>query len=307
MAKRSSVRSKENSPDLTPIPEDKSGSKKKPYVFTRAFAHLLSLDQEHAVAGYLASTSPGEPNHTLPETAVPPKAPTGSNTGRPIIPNGVEVRKAETPNPNIKLPSGRVESALTQGKSDRAAILSNPNAPADPRAGRPITTNGVDIRKVTAISKSPNTKSPPGRVTESAPAHGKSDPTRIPQVNALSDTSTGRPIARKKLNTHRAQTPSPANLTLVLLGVARTRARVKESAPTQGEGGQASSLPKTNAASDSTTTRPITQDEVEIRKGTEIPSLANMKLPPSAQIQARVVESAPVQGEGGRASGLPKA
>ena len=306
MAKRSSVRSKENSPDLTPIPEDKSGSKKKPYVFTRAFARLLSLDQEQAVAGYLTSTSPGEPNPTLPETALPPRAPSGSNTVRPIIPSG-EVRKPETPNPNIKLPPGRVtESASTQGKSDRVAILPNPNAPSDPSAGRPITPNGVHIRKVTEISKSPNTKSPPG-VTESAPAQGKSDSTSIPQVNAPSDSNTGRPIAQKKLNTHKAmEMPSPANLTLVLLGAARTRARVKDSAPTQGEGGQASSLPKTKAASDSSTTRPITQDGIEIRKGTEIPSSANMKFPPSAQIHARVVESAPAQGVSGRASSPPK-
>jgi Domain of unknown function (DUF4115) len=303
MAKRSSVRSKENSPDLTPIPEDKSGSKKKPYVFTRAFARLLSLNQEQAVAGYLASTSRGEPNPTLPETALPSRAPSGSNTGRPI-PSG-EVRKPETPNPNIKLPPGRVTgSASTQGKSDRAAVLPNPNAPSDPSAGRPISPNGVHIRKVTEISKSPNTKSRPG-VTESAPAQGKSDPTSIPQVNEPSDSNTGRPIAQKKLNTHKAmEMPSPANLTLVLLGAARTRARVKDSAPTQGEGSQAGSL---QAAPDSSTTRPITQDGIEIRKGTETPSSANMKLPPSAQIQERVAESTPAQGEGGPASSPPKA
>jgi hypothetical protein len=308
MAKRSSVRSKENSPDLTPIPEDKSGSKKKPYIFTRAFARLLNLDQEQAVAGYLASTRPGEPNPTLPEPSAPPpaSAPSDSNPGRPIIPKGVEVRKLETPNPNIKLPPGRVTES-TPGKSVRAAILSNPNAPSNPSA-RPITPNGVHIRKVTEISKSPNTKSPSGRVTESAPARGKSDAASIPEVNAPSDSGAGRPIAQKEPKTHKAmEMPSPANLTLLLLGAARARARVTESAPTQGEVGQASSLTKTNAASDSSTTRPITQDGVEIRKGREIRSPANVKLPASPQIQAKVVESAPARGESGRASSLPKA
>jgi Domain of unknown function (DUF4115) len=310
MAKRSSVRSKENSPDLTPFPENKSGSKKKPYIFTRAFARLLNLDQEQAVAGYLASTSPGEPNHTLPETAAPPhaSAPSDSNTGRPIIPNGAQVRKLETANPNIKLPPARVtESASTQGKSDRVAILSNPTAPSDPSAGRPITPNGVHIRKVTEISKSPNTKSLSGRVTESAPARGKGDLTSIPEVNRPSDSSTGRPIAQKKLQTNKAmEMPSPANLALLLLGAARARARVTESAPTQGEGGRASSLRKAKAASDNTG-RPIIQSGVEIRKGTEIPTPTSMELPPSPQIQAKVVESAPAQGESGRASSLPKA
>jgi Domain of unknown function (DUF4115) len=308
MAKRSSVRSKENSPDLTPIPEDKSGSKKKPYIFTRAFARLLNLDQEQAVAGYLASTRPGEPNPTLPEPAAPPpaSAPSDSNPGRPIIPKGVEVRKLETPNPNIKLPPGRVTES-TPGKSDRAAILSNPNAPSNPSA-RPITPNGVHIRKVTEISKSLNTKSPSGRVTESAPARGKSDAASIPEVKAPSDPGAGRPIAQKEPKTHKAmEMPSPANLTLLLLGAARARARVTESAPTQGEVGQASSLTKTNAASDSSTTRPITQDGVEIRKGREIRSPANVKRPASPQIQAKVVESAPARGESGRASSLPKA
>jgi Domain of unknown function (DUF4115) len=308
MAKRSSVRSKENSPDLTPIPEHKSGSKKKPYIFTRAFARLLNLDQEQAVAGYLASTRPGEPNPTLPEPAAPPpaSAPSDSNPGRPIIPKGVEVRKLETPNPNIKLPPGRVTES-TPGKSDRAAILLNPNAPSNPSA-RPITPNGVHIRKVTGISKSPNTKSPSGRVTESAPARGESDAASIPEVNAPSDSGAGRPIAQKEPKSDKAmEMPSPANLTLLLLGAARARARVTESAPTQGEVGQASSLTKTNAASDSSTTRPITQDGIEIHKGREIRSPANVKLPAIPQIQAKVVESAPARGESGLASSLPKA
>ena len=315
MSKRSSMRSKENPPDATPIPEEKSASQKNPYVFTRAFARLLGLDQEQAVTGYLAATSPGEPNPALSKTAAPPKAnaPSGSSRG-PITQNAVESRKAtEIPNPSVKHPPGRVtESAPARGVWDPPTSLPKVNAPSDSSTGRPIAPKRVKTRKATEIPNSLSVKLPLGdapnqlRVAESAPAQGESGrTTSMPKANLRPITQDGIEAKIPKV----AETPNSSNVKRPL-GAAQNQARVAESAPAQGESGLATSLPKANLPPDSSTGRPITPDgvEVEIPKVAEIPSPADMKRPlGAAQNQARVAESAPVQGESGPTTGLPKA
>ena len=306
MSKRSSMRSKENPPDATPIPEEKSASQKNPYVFTRAFARLLGLDQEQAVTGYLAATSPGEPNPALSKTAAPPKAnaPSGSSRG-PITQNAVESRKAtEIPNPSVKHPPGRVtESAPARGVWDPPTSLPKVNAPSDSSTGRPIAPKRVKTRKATEIPNSLSVKLPLGdapnqlRVAESAPAQGESGrTTSMPKANLRPITQDGIEAKIPKV----AETPNSSNVKRPL-GAAQNQARVAESAPVQGESGPTTGLPKATVASGSSTGRPVTQNRVEIRKVVEVPN-PNIKLPAGGG-----TESEPALAESSRGTGLPKA
>jgi hypothetical protein len=105
-------------------------SEKNPYVFTRAYARLLGLAEEQAVEGYLAATSPGEPNPTLPETAEPaigvsdrltnpaePNPPTLPETAEPALGVCDPLTNPAEPNP----PTLPETAAPARGESGRAA------------------------------------------------------------------------------------------------------------------------------------------------------------------------------------------
>jgi Domain of unknown function (DUF4115) len=319
MSKRSSVRSKKHPPDPNPPAEEKSASQKKPYVFTRAFARLLGVDEEQAVAGYLAATSPGEPNPTL---RPPPyaNAPSDSKPGGSIPQTGVENRKVtQIPNPSsIKFPPvGEIQSPFmkpvrAQGESDRGNSLPDAKAPWESRLGQPIRQTGDENRKVTEIANPPNMKLPPvgeiqTRFTKSVPEKGRGNrATGLPHANAPSGSSSGQPITQTGGSEIRRGTEiaNPPNMKLPPAG--EIQARFTKSVPAQGEGNRATSLPGAKAPWESSPGRPVNPTGGENRNVTEIPN-PNMKFPPVGEGRAQVTKSAPAEGGSNRATSLPGA
>jgi hypothetical protein len=304
---RLSTRSKKNPPDVIPIAQEKSAPQKNPYVFTRAFARLFGVDQEQAVAGYLAATSPSVPNSTLPTTAALPSthAPSDSSTGRPITENEVEIHEVpEIPNPsNMKLPPvGEIEARVTKsaparGESSRATRLPYAKAPSKSSTGLPVTQNGVEIRRATEIPNPSIMKFPPvgeiqGWVTKSAPAQGERDrATKPPHAEIPPESSTGRPITEKGAEIRSVtEISNPAIMKFPPVG--EIQGWVTKSVPAQGERDRATKLPQAEIPSESSTGRPITENGA-------------VKLPPVGETQARATRPAPVQGERDRASKLP--
>jgi len=314
-------RKEENPSDTTPpLAKKKPVSQKNPYVFTRACARLLGVNEEQAVAGYLATTSPRKPNPKLPETAAPPDAnpPSDSRTGQSITRNEVEIRKVaeilkrlnRNLTPDLQMQVQETESAPAQGERQRITSFPPGKAPYNSSTKQLITPNEAMIRKVAEIRKPLNPKltrdlQMPAQVTKPAPAQGESQPTTsLPLGKAPSDLSTKQPITPNEAEIRKvAEIRKPLNLNIT--PDLQAQVRVTASAPAPGESDRAASLRPMKAPSDSSI-KP-TRNEVEIRKVAEIPKPSNLKLTPDLQMQAQVKESASAQGESSRATGLPTA
>jgi Domain of unknown function (DUF4115) len=315
-----SKRKEENPPDTTPpLAKKKPVSQKNPYVFTRACARLLGVDEEQAVAGYLATTSPRKPNPRLPETAAPPQAnpPSDSRTGPSVTHNEVEVRKVAEilKRLNRKLTEDQqvqaqvTESAPAQGEGQRITSFPLGKVPSSSSTKQPITPNEAVIRKVAEILKPLAPKLTPdlqmqARVTESAPAQREQQRiTSFPLEKVPSSSSTKQPITPNEAVIRKVAEilkPLAPKLTPDL----QMQARVTESAPAQRESQRTTSLPPGKVPSDLSTGQPVTRNEV-IREVAEILKPLTPKLTPELQIQAQVTESASAQGESQRTTSLP--
>jgi len=309
-------RKEENPSDTTPpLAKKKPVSQKNPYVFTRACARLLGVNEEQAVAGYLATTSPRKPNPKLPETAAPPDAnpPSDSRTGQSITRNEVEIRKVaeilkrlnRNLTPDRQMQVQETESAPAQGERQRITSLPLGKAPYNSSTKQPIANEAV-IRKVAEILKPLAPKLAPGlqiqaQVTEPAPAQRESQPTTsLPLGKAPSDLSTKQPITPNEAEIRKvAEIRKPLNPKIT--PDLQAQVWVTASAPAPGESDRAASLRPMKAPSD-LSIKP-TRNEVEIRKVAEIPQPSNLKLTPDLQMQAQVKE----QGESSRGTGLPSA
>jgi hypothetical protein len=316
-----SKRKEENPPDTTPpLAKKKPVSQKNPYVFTRACARLLGVDEEQAVAGYLATTSPRKPNPKLPETAAPPQAnpPSDSRTGPSITHNEVEIRKVAEilKRLNRKLTQDQqiqaqvTESAPAQGESQRITSFPLGKVPSNSSTKQPITPDEAVIRKVAEILKPLAPKLAPdlqmqAQATESAPSRGESQrTTRFPLGKAPFDLSTKQPITRNEAATRKVAEilkPLAPKLTPDL----QMQAQVTESAWAQGEGQRTTSLPPGKAPSNLSTKQPIIPNEAVIRKVAEILRPLNLKLTPDLQMPAQVTEPASAPGESDRTASLP--
>ena len=289
---RTMLRANKKPPNVKPIAEE-SAPQKKPYVFARAFARLLGVHEEQAVAGYLASTTPGEPHSTHKVTEIPNP-------------------------PNMKLPPvGEIQARVTKSvappvESHRATSPSQAKAPSESSPRQPMTQTGGRNRKVTEIPNPPNMKLPPvgeiqARVTKSVPTQGEGNrATSLQHSKAPWESSLERPITQPG-GESRKVTEIPKSPNMKLPRVGEIQARVTKSVPTQGEGNRATSLQHSKAPWESSLGRPITQPGGESRKVTEIPKSPNMKLPPVGEIQARVTKSVPPPVESHRATRLPQA
>jgi len=307
MSKHSSMRANKNPPDLKPRAEE-SATRRKPYVFARAFARFLGVDEEQAVAGYLASTSPGEPHPTIPETAATSaNAPPNSSFGRPITQTGGKNRKVtEIPNsPNMKFPPvGEIEARVTKsvptkGEGNRAANLPYAKAPWESNPVRPISQTGGETRKVTEIPNSLNMKFPSvgeieAWVTKSVPTQGESDrATSLPQTNVPSESSQGLPSSTGGEN--RKVTEVRNSPFMKFSSVGEIEAPGAKFVPAQGESNRTTSFPQAKVASESSLGRPITQTGGKSPEVAEISNPSVMKLPSIAEIRAWVTKSASIR------------
>ena len=309
------MRSNKNPPDVTAIAEE-SASEKKPYVFSRAFARLLGVDEGQAVAGYLASTGLGEPNPTNPEKAArSANAPSESSPGGPITQTGGGNRKlTEIPNPpNMKRPAvGEIQARVTksvpaQGKGNLGTSLLLAKPPRESDLGRPISQTGGESRKLTDIPNPPNTKLPPvgeieARVAKSVATEGENNrATSLPPAKAPLESSLRRTSQAGDEGRNVTEIRNPPNMKFPPVG--EVQARVTKSPPAQTESDRVTSA---KAPCESNPGRPIIQTGGENRKVTEIPNLPN-KFPPVGEIEPRVTKSLPAQGESNRANSLLQA
>jgi len=315
MSKHSSMRANKNPPHRKPVAEEPA-TQKKPYVFARAFARFLGVDEEQAVAGYLASTSPGEPHPTIPETvATSANVPSDSSFGRPITQTGGKNRKVtEIPNPpNMKLPPvGEIPARVTkfvptQGEGNRAANLPHAKESWESNPVWPISQTGGETRKLAEIPDSLNMKFPPvgeieARITKSVPTEGESNrATRLPQTNVPSESSQGRPSPTGGESRKVTEFPNLPNSKFP--PVREIQARVMKSPPLQREGDRATSA---KAPWQSSPGRPNPTGG-ESRKVTEIPNSLSMKSAPLGEIKVPVAKPVPAQGESNRTTSLPQA